>query len=226
MSVKKSIGRRVVLALTPLIYKVITKLLFSTCRIERRGIDILEDLEVRKQPYIAAFWHYGIFYIRELGRDRPLTAMVSASEDGEYIARLLESAGFETVRGSSNRGGVAALKSLITAVKRRGRTAAIVADGSQGPPLVAQAGAVLLAGKTGAPIVPIGWGADRYVAFRSWDRTVLPEPFAKIFLKVGEPLVVPAGLKSAGIEEYRLKMEEKLKENYSEVWGRFGIGIH
>lgn len=226
MSVGKRVGRRVALALVPVFYKIITKLLFSTCRVELNGIDILEDLERRKQPYIAAFWHYGIFYIRELGRDRPLTAMVSASEDGEYIARLLESSGFETVRGSSNRGGIGALKKLIAAVRERGRTAVIVADGSQGPPLTAQAGAVLLAGKTGAPIVPLGWGADRYIAFRSWDRTVLPKPFARISVKVGEPLTVPAGLKAAGIEEYRLQLEEKLLENYREVWGRFGIKSH
>ncbi|MFN2366466.1 MAG: hypothetical protein ABR523_08410, partial [Desulfurivibrionaceae bacterium] len=96
----------------------------------------------------------------------------------------------------------------------------------QGPPLTAQAGAVLLASKTAAPIVPLGWGADRYIVFRSWDRTVLPKPFARIFVKVGEPLTVPAGLKAAGIEEYRLKLEENLKENYREVWGRFGIKSH
>ncbi|MDF1578867.1 MAG: lysophospholipid acyltransferase family protein [Desulfobulbales bacterium] len=226
MAVRKRIGRRVVLTLAITLYKIIAKLLFSSCRIETAGMDILEDLKRRKQPYIAAFWHHGIFYIRELGRDLPLTAMVSASEDGEYIARLLESSGFETVRGSSNRGGIAALKSLIAAVRERGRIAAIVADGSQGPPLTAQAGAVLLAGKTGAPIVPLGWGANRYIAFRSWDRTVLPKPFSRIAVKVGEPLTVPAGLKAAGIEEYRLKLEKNLKENYREVWGRFGIKSH
>ena len=98
MPVRKKSGRRILLALVPVVYKIIAKLLFSSCRVEISGLEIMEELERRRQPYIAAFWHYGIFYIRELGRDRPLTAMVSASEDGEYIARLLESSGFGDVK--------------------------------------------------------------------------------------------------------------------------------
>jgi hypothetical protein len=226
MPVEKKLGYRIGLALAPVLYKFITKLLFLSCRIEVRGLENIEELDRNNQLFIAAFWHYGLFYIMELAQDRSLVAMVSASEDGEYIAKILESAGFETVRGSRNRGAIAALRGLVSAVLKRGRTAAIVADGSQGPPLEAQAGAVLLASKTGVPIMPYGWGADRYFTFRSWDRTVLPKPFARIFLKIGDPLVVPPNLKSAGLEEYRLKLEKQLKENYAEVWGHFGIKEH
>lgn len=225
MSVKKKLGYRLSLALAPYIYKLISKLLFPSCRIEVRGQENLEQFSRVGQPVIAAFWHHGLFYITALDCSLPWVGMVSASGDGEYIARILESLGFETVRGSRNKRGLAALKGLIAAVLR-GRNASIVADGSQGPPLIAQAGAVLLASKTGAPIVPVGWGADRYIAFNSWDRTVLPKPFAKVVVKIEEPLMVPPGLKSAGLEEYRLKLENQLKENYAEVWGAFGIKEH
>lgn len=226
MSEKKKLGYRISLALAPYIYKIISKLLFPSCRIEVRGRENSAKFGRTGQPFIAAFWHHGLFYITALDCTLPWVGMVSASEDGEYIAKILESLGFETVRGSRNRRGIAALKGLISAVRERGRNVSIVADGSQGPALEAQAGAVLLASKTGAPIVPFGWGADRYIAFKSWDRTVLPKPFARVLVKIGEPLVVPPNLKSAGIEEYRLQLEKQLKENYDEVWGHFGIKEH
>jgi hypothetical protein len=226
MSVKKDLAYRIGLGLAPILYKIITRLLFFSCRIEVRGLENVGELDRQRQPFIATFWHYGLFYIMGIGKGRSWVAMVSASKDGEYIAKILASCGYETVRGSRNRGGMAALKGLVAAVLERGRHAAIVADGSQGPPLVAQAGAVLLASKTGAPIVPCGWGADRYITFRSWDRTVLPKPFARVLVKVGVPLVVPSGLKSVGIEEYRLKLEKQLRANYDEVWGHFGIKEH
>jgi hypothetical protein len=225
MSVKKKLSYRIGLALAPYAYKLISKLLFPSCRIEVRGRENIEKLSRAGQPIIAAFWHHGLFYITALDCSLPWVGMVSASGDGEYISKILESIGFETVRGSRNKRGIAALKGLISAVLK-GRNAAIVADGSQGPALVAQAGAVLLASKTGAPIVPFGWGADRYITFKSWDRTVLPKPFARVVVKIGEPLLVPPKLKSAGLEEYRLKLERQLKENYAEVWGHFGIKEH
>lgn len=226
MSVKKKLGYRLGLALAPVIYKVISKVLFPSCRIEVRGREITDEFGRNGQPFIAAFWHHGLFYITALDCTLPWAGMVSASEDGEYIARILESLGFETVRGSKNRQGIAALKSLISIVRKKGKNVAIVADGSQGPPLVAQAGAVLLASRTGAPIVPCGWAADRYITFNSWDRTVLPKPFARVVVRMGEPLFVPPDLKTAGIEEYRLRFEKQLKENYAEVWGAFGVRNH
>jgi hypothetical protein len=225
MSVKKKLGYRLSMALAPYAYKLISKLLFPSCRIEVRGRENIEKLSRDGQPFIAAFWHHGLFYITALDCSLPWVGMVSASGDGEYISKILESIGFETVRGSRNKRGIAALKGLIAAVLR-GKNAAIVADGSQGPALVAQAGAVLLASKTGAPIVPFGWGADRYITFKSWDRTVLPKPFARVVVKIGAPLLVPPKLKSAGLEVYRVKLERQLKENYAEVWGHFGIKEH
>ena len=226
MSVKKKLGYRISLALAPYIYKLIANLLFPSCRVETRGRENSDALSRSGQPFIATYWHHMLFYITALDLSLPWSAMVSASGDGEYISRILESLGFKTIRGSRNRRGVAALKGAISAVKKEGRNISIVADGSQGPALVAQAGAVLLASKTGAPIVPICWAADRYIAFKSWDRTVLPKPFSRVVVKISVPIFVPPNLKADGIEEYRLKLENELIENYKEVWGEFGIKEH
>ncbi len=122
--------------------------------------------------------------------------MVSASRDGEYLARLAEQFGFETVRGSRNKKGVQGLKAMLRAVQN-GNSAAIVADGSQGPPKIVQAGAILLAARTGAPIIPMIFAASRYFTINSWDRTIIPKPFSRIDFYYGEPLFV-TGKPAAG----------------------------
>jgi len=227
MSVKKKLFYRLSLAVGPLIFGLLTRLLFATCRITWVGREHLAKLDREGKPLIAAFWHYGVFLILHLSRGkRKWVAMVSSSQDGEYVARIVESFGFETVRGSRNRGGIGALKGLAKAVRDRGLSAAIVADGSQGPALSAQPGAVLLASHSGVEVVPVGWAADRYWAFRSWDRTALPKPFARVVVVVGEPLPVPGGLDSAGLEEYRLELNRRLLAIYQRAWAGFGRQGH
>jgi len=227
MSVKKKLLYRLTLAVGPFIFGLLTRLLFATCRISWVGREHLAKLDREQQPLIAAFWHYGVFLILHLSRGkRKWVAMVSSSQDGEYVARIVESFGFETVRGSRNRGGIGALKGMVKAVRDRGLSAAIVADGSQGPPLVAQPGAVLLAGHSGAVVVPVGWAADRYWVFRSWDRTVLPKPFARVVVEIGAPLAVPGGLSSEGLEDWRLDLDRRLLALYRRTWAAFGREGH
>ena len=151
--------------------------------------------------------------------------MVSASEDGEFVARILARQGVVAVRGSRNRGALSALKGLI-GLLRQGYNAAIVGDGSQGPARVMQAGAILLAGKSGAPILPMAVAADRYWAFRSWDRTLLPKPFARLDLWYGEPLMVPEKSGAEEIEQYSQEMEHRLNALYAQAWGKFGKDGH
>jgi lysophospholipid acyltransferase (LPLAT)-like uncharacterized protein len=224
MSLKKKALYRLSLILGPPLFKILTTLLFLTCRFSWIG---REHLERQGRPLVAAFWHYSVFLILHLSRGRrKWVAMVSASRDGEYVARIVESFGFETVRGSRNRGGVGALKEMIRAVRVKQLSAAIVADGSQGPPLAAQPGSVLLASRTGAPILPVAWAADRYWAFHSWDRTVLPKPFARIRVVIGEPFPVPEGLAAEELEGYRRELERRLMRLYRDSWAFFGRQGH
>ncbi len=153
------------------------------------------------------------------------TAMVSASRDGEYIARLAEEFGFDTVRGSRNNKGVEGLKAMLRAV-RNGSNAAIVADGSQGPPRIVQAGSILLASRTGAPILPMVYAASSYFTIHSWDRTIVPKPFSRIDYYYGEPLFVPAKLQPEELEEYRLSLEKRLNTLYDHAWGKYAKAGH
>jgi lysophospholipid acyltransferase (LPLAT)-like uncharacterized protein len=216
--------------LLPAVYLGISRLLLLTCRIRQHGEGHFTE-GFASSPFIAASWHYGIFYNlhlmhrlrRENGQEWIL--MLSASSDADYVAMILEKMRLQTVRGSQRKGGLAALKKM-TALMRQGMNAGIIVDGSQGPARKVQAGVILLASMTGAPILPTAWAADRYVAFRSWDRTVLPKPFARLALWYGEPLRIPARLSSGDLEKYRLELEERLNRLYHQAWGEFGIREH
>jgi len=211
--------------IVPLFFRLLSFVLFATCRVQRRGHEHFTGFAGAGTPFIVSFWHYGVIYIVYQARDIPYVAMVSASRDGEYVSRILQSKGFATVRGSRSRGAVSALKGLMKEMAR-GKTAVLVADGSQGPARQAQAGTILLASRTGAPIVPVGWAADRCKTFRSWDRTAIPLPFARVVLWYGEPILVPRELQSEELEEYRLRLEQALNALYEKSWGEFGRKQH
>lgn len=225
MAVIKNLWYQLALRLGPLLFKAIAHLLFATNRVEQNSMTNLTQFEAQGQPFIVAFWHYSIFYILKLKSGRECVAMVSASQDGEYMARILRVMGLEVVRGSRSKGGLGALKEMVVWLAR-GTNAAIVADGSQGPPRQVQAGVILLSSRSGAPIIPVVWSANRYFAFRSWDRMILPKPFARISMWYGEPMIVPAEIKAKDIEQYRLELEKRLNTLYDLAWARFGRTGH
>jgi lysophospholipid acyltransferase (LPLAT)-like uncharacterized protein len=213
------------LRVVPALLSWLMRAWFGTCRVHIHGEENLQKILAAGKPTIATFWHYSLLMIFYQMRHYSGVAMVSSSRDGEYIARLAERLGLATVRGSRNRKGVQALKDMLKAVQS-GSNAAIVADGSQGPPMIAQPGAILLASRSGVAILPMGWAASRYLTIRSWDRTVIPKLFSRVDFMFGEPLCVPPDLKNEGIEEYRLKLEQRLNDLYGKVWGMQGRTAH
>lgn len=203
----------------------VSRLWFATCKVRMHGTEhCRETLDSNKQV-IATFWHYSILGAFQVLKDYEGVCMVSSSKDGEYIARLAEHYGFTTVRGSRNNQGVKALKDLIR-VARAGENTAIVADGSQGPPLVLQPGSILLSSRTGVPILPVAWSSSSYIAIRSWDRTAFPKPFSTVDFVFGEPVVVPPGIKGEELEEWRLVVQERLNGLYKDMWAKHGREKH
>jgi len=212
------------LKIVPPLYVGLTGLLFFTCRKSIHGEEHRRFCE-RHNAFICAIWHYGILYILHHFRGKKAAVMVSASRDGEYIARAARLMGFSTVRGSRTSQGLRAIIRLRTQLKK-GLSAGIVADGSQGPPRKLQAGVILLAGRSGAPILPFAWSAERYITFSSWDRTVLPLPFSRMSICYGKPLLVPDKLEDGELERYRLLLEESMNRLYQEAWSIYGRKHH
>lgn len=149
-------------------------------------------------PFIPAIWHRGLFVGAVFMRDRGATVPISLSRDGDWIDAVLKRMGFaEAARGSSSRSATTLLRTLIRQV-RKGGLVAMLPDGPRGPAGDAKPGVVALARATQTPLLPVGVAVDRCWEFGSWDRTVLPKPFARIVLRYGEPVEVP---KRAGAEE-------------------------
>lgn len=218
---------RLTVRLAPLLAAWLLRFWFATCRVREHGADKRKQAHATGKAIIATFWHYSLFYVFYHFRNDSAAVLVSASQDGEYIARLAHRFNFATIRGSRNRRGMRALKELIAWLKNGGNVG-MVADGSQGPAQVAQAGSIMLASRTGSPILPLVWSASQYIAFKSWDRLALPMPFSTIDFYYGDPLVVPSRLRpgSAAFETYRLGLETSLNNLYHLAWSRCGREVH
>ena len=220
-----SLLHRISLAVVPRLASWLIRAWFATCRITEHDAHYRQQCRENETSVVATFWHYSFLYNFYHMRKESGVAMVSASKDGEYIARLAGFFNFAAVRGSRNRKGLQAMKEMIRLIAA-GRHAAVVADGSQGPPLVVQPGSILLASRTGAPVLPMLWSASRYFTFNSWDRMAIPKPFSRIDFFYGEPLFIPQGLDAEGIERYRVQLEENLLVIYKKAWALYGKTAH
>jgi lysophospholipid acyltransferase (LPLAT)-like uncharacterized protein len=147
-------------------------------------------LRAGRRP-IMAFWHGRILPATLFWRDRGIVVITSANFDGEWIARIIARFGFRSARGSTSRGGSRALVQLRRELAA-GHAVAFTVDGPRGPARVVQPGAVWLAGATGQPIIPFHIEAARSWITRSWDHGIVPKPFSRIAIAVGEPLTIPS----------------------------------
>lgn len=171
---------------------------------------------------IYVHWHSRILLSASTQAGTGLAVMISASRDGEYIARTIRRLGMETIRGSTSRGAARALIELIRTL-REGRDAAITPDGPRGPRLVVQPGCVAAASRSGAPIVPVAFECARARRLRSWDRFVVPSPFTRVEVRFGEPVVVPPDLDPEGIEHWRRVVEQGLDRVTREAAEALGV---
>jgi hypothetical protein len=133
-------------------------------------------------------------------------SLISRSADGEYLSRVVEHWDYHSARGSSTRGGMEALRELVRAV-RSGRSLAITPDGPRGPRQVMKPGVVVVAQLTGQPLVPVSVGASSSWRINSWDRFMIPRPFAKLTVRYAEPIYVPRDATEADVNEISQRVE-------------------
>src|SRR5262245_60015392 len=156
-----------------------------------------------------AFWHGRILPATYYFRRRGIVVITSENFDGEWIAGIIERFGYGTARGSTSRGARRALLQLKRDMAG-GKPAAFTIDGPRGPARVAQPGAVWLAKATGNPVVPFHIEATRHWTVNSWDRTLVPKPFATLAIAIGEPFAVPPEAGEDKIEVARQELEVRL----------------
>ncbi len=208
-----TLRERFLLWFVPLLIVALQRVLGATSRRVDIGREHLDSLRAQGRPWIYAIWHTNVLYSPYLNRGQGVAVMVSASRDGELIARAVERLGNTTIRGSTSRGGIAALKALVAHLQT-GQPAAITPDGPRGPAFQLQAGIVTAAQISGVPIVPFHYECTRqWVAERAWDQHRIPKPFTTFVVSYGEPIHIPAQLSAEEFEETVALVERCLLEN-------------
>jgi lysophospholipid acyltransferase (LPLAT)-like uncharacterized protein len=181
-----------------------------TLRFEHRALanDVDPNLTDLPGRYIYAMWHEYLLLPIFLYPRPDVAVLISRHSDGQWVAEICRQLGIQAVRGSTNRGGQEAVRSML----RAGRIGhlALTPDGPQGPRRRVQAGVIYLAARTGLPIVPVGFGLQRPWRMQSWDRFALPRPGTRARCVTGPPIAIPADAGRAQFETYRRQVEESL----------------
>lgn len=168
----------------------------------------------QNQPLILAAWHRHNIqspycYLAHRALDRQLWAITSASKDGSLAAMSLKNVGVNSVRGSSSKGGTAALRKMLRLI-REGSDLAFTPDGPRGPRYQIADGVLVAARLSGAPIVPIAFDARHKKVLKTWDRLILPRPFTRLRFTYGKPIFVPRSADTAEMERLRSCLFEEL----------------
>jgi len=198
-----------VIATAAAVAAAVVKVNGVTLRWDVRGWKGVAELERQGERCIFCFWHNRLLYIGYHICRIPLTMLISRSKDGAYIAALSRMYGIEAVRGSSTRGGARALVEMVALARSSTRHVGITPDGPKGPLYEVQPGLVVLAQKTGLPVVPVSLSATRVHRFASWDRFLVPLPFARVHVRYGTPMVVAPGRDV--FEQERLRLQRELR---------------
>jgi lysophospholipid acyltransferase (LPLAT)-like uncharacterized protein len=183
--------------------------LLSTVRFQIEHRERFDRFADRGEPVLYAVWHGRLLPLTYYHRGAGIAALISQSRDGEYIARLVEGWDFIPIRGSSSRGGGAALAEVVRQAEA-GRSIAITPDGPRGPRQKVQPGVLVAAQRTGLPILPVAAGCDRAWWPGGWDRFCVPKPFARVRVLYGEPLWVPASSDEADLRRHAVELERTM----------------
>ena len=133
--------------------------------------------------------------------------LVSGSVDGEVPERIARAWGAEVIRGSANQSGALALRDMQGMMKR-GYSIVTTADGPRGPQYEFKAGAILMARIAAVPIIPMACAADRAWFLDRWDKFMIPKPFARVSVAIGEPYPVPSRVPLDALEPHRLNVQD------------------
>jgi lysophospholipid acyltransferase (LPLAT)-like uncharacterized protein len=182
---------RLLIRAADLVFYSLINLIGMTARFEVIGWENHEKVEANGGLPIYVFWHDRIFLTTYWWRKRRI--------------------GYGAVRGSSTRGGVGAIVEMAR-LMRAGCTTAFTIDGPKGPRYVAKMGAVLLAKKSGHPIMPVTMALDRYWTMPSWDNFQIPKPFTRARVYVAPPIYVPADADDNLLAAKRNELQQALDD--------------
>lgn len=188
---------------------VLICVLGTTLRIDFVGRGKLGPIRRWGRSVIHAFWHGRMLILAYTHRWKKIHILISQHRDGEYIARIIEKLGFVSVRGSTTRGGTKAIFEMCEK-GACGYDLGVTPDGPRGPGFKVHPGTVYMAQRSGMPIVPITSSAEHRWTLSTWDYFIIPRPFSRAVIMVGEPIYVPAEADARELEAVRIDLEERL----------------
>ena len=193
----------------------VVRLLGWTWRIRVTHDEALRGMRSVGKPVIFALWHGHLLPLLYHHRDEGVAILISEHADGEIIARVAMRLGYRTVRGSTSRGAARALMGLVRVIGD-GHDLAITPDGPRGPAKSFAPGALVVAQRSAAPIIPIAMSASSCWRLKSWDSFVIPRPFARVHVSYGELAYIEQGdVRGALMEEGRIRAGLDLAEQRS-----------
>lgn len=196
------------------------KVFWSTCRVVRVIGDEHVERALKQAPsLIPVYWHqHQLFcakYLLEQGaRGLKLGFLISPSVDGEIGVMIVSRFRGHVIRGSSSHTGARALRDYYEALTKGGISPAITPDGPRGPRFVFKPGAILLSQMSQRPILPLAYAASRATLFH-WDKFVLPWPFSRIVIAIGEPRQVPRAVKPEALTALQAELAADMKELFA-----------
>lgn len=189
---------RVGFAIAAPVLRLLCRLLLRSYRLRAvHGSHHLGPLIEAGQSTLLCCWHQRLVYtvgwaLGQRGRGLQPGFLVSPSRDGELIAAVVGGLGVSVLRGSANRTGARAFRDMFATLKS-GVSPIVAVDGPHGPAFEVKSGTPMLAQMTGTPLLPVSFAADRYWQLGSWDKTIIPKPFARISVQIGEPIMCTRG---------------------------------
>lgn len=213
MNVLKTV--KILRVIGPQLLFLLGRAAWPTMRLEVFGSENLAQAYQKHGQIICAFWHNRTlllpFIYRYEMRLTRLVAMVSRSRDGQFLADFLHRFGFCSIRGSTSTGGTGTFVQA-TRIARQGYDIAIAPDGPRGPRCQVQPGIIKLAQMTSLPIMPVSYQVSIRRELHSWDRFIIPLPFAKVAFEMAPAITVPRRSRQKGLEQARKRLENRLIE--------------
>jgi lysophospholipid acyltransferase (LPLAT)-like uncharacterized protein len=214
--------RRLVYALLAPVGLVLLRAWWSSCRIVRvEGADHLDAALARAPSLLPCYWHQhelfcGRYLQMQIRRGLKVGVLISPSVDGEIPAWIARRLGAEVIRGSSTRTGARALRDYYQLLVHDGVSPVITPDGPTGPRFVFKSGALMLAQLSGRPLLPMAFAASS-AWFFGWDKFVLPRPFSRIVIAIGEPVYIDRSVllgDAAVMQEFQHRMQRELHAQF------------
>ena len=219
-----SLRERISLTITSHLIALVLRVICVTCKMTIRNSSYREDAEKKYGAVIVAFWHEVLPLAVWKYRNSGINTLTSYSRDGDMIARVVAQFGIPAMRGSSSRGGREALQRMTHAVQQ-GVTVAITPDGPRGPRRELKLGPAVVSARASAPVLPLGIAVSRCWRMKSWDRMVIPKPFARIVCEYGEAIAASDVLDRDAVDSKRLEIEQALNAVQERVEQETGMEL-